>query len=234
MPQGQTRLLYIGSAAIQRFCTDNPINWLDSRLANGAGNVLTPTPAVGLFYDLLSSNERLFTQEDYWQYATEIWRDWLRNQKTDVQVGLRARLFRNFYPSCVDTIHSWALLSESGRFDYCILDPVRDAVAKSDITLWTLEGRSIGVALYVASEQSRNWTAYKRTHRGEVHNVVDVTLPMTRPRNPGNKRWYEVDDFAPVFAALDMAYHSTATPQPQYSDGQSTMFGRGNAYDLGY
>ena len=208
------RLIYIASQAIVEYCTDHPIVWSDPKLTDGDGNKKTPTPAVEVFYKLIAQTERLFTQDDYWEYARQEWYDWLSQQTEPVFYGLKARRFRNFYPSCIDTLHAWALLAESGHFAYCILDPIRDAVAKTDISVHTLDGRSIGVALYVASERSEAWTKYKRTYRGKVENVIDVCLPMTRRRKPGNKRWYCIDDFAPVYAALNMAYHTTIVAMP--------------------
>lgn len=215
------RLIYISSRAILDFCAAHPIKWMTPGEANGPGNVLTPTPAIGLFYKYVAQTERMFTQEEYWNYANQEWGDWIDSLSQTVKDGLRARLYRNFYPSCVDTIYVWAMLAESGKFAYCVLDSIKDAVGKVDISVHALNGQSVNIALYNDSKRALNWTVYKRTYRGEVKDVIDVLLPMERAKGIGNKRWYEVSDFAHVYTALGIDYFQSTTPAQQYAATQT-------------
>lgn len=200
----ETALLYISSDAIMNYCGNHPLEWPERNDANGAGNVLTPTPAIAVFFRLLTKTGNLFTQEDYKRFAWQEWAD-SRSRYTQAQFdGLGARLYRNFYPSAIDSLHVWALLVETGRFDKCVIDTVADAVGKTDITVWpTLGGDPIRVALYTDNKYSKERTEYKRLFRGSAPvGTIDVTLKMDRPRQPGNKRWYNQADLNPIFDAL--------------------------------
>jgi len=198
------RLVYFSSDVIKAFCERNPITWGDSKKANGPGNILTPSPAMGVFFSCLRNKKKLFTQQEYANYAWDIWSNW-KDELTEEQIeGLTIRLYRNFYVSAIDSLHAWSLLIETGKFDYCLLDTTDDAVSKQDISAWTKDGIHIGIALFIASESSKRWVKYKREHRGAPNKeTIDVPLSMDRPRSPGNKRWYSIDDFDPVFKFID-------------------------------
>jgi len=117
--------------------------------------------------------------------------------------GISHRLFRNFYPSAIDSLHVWAMLVETGRFDRCVVSTKDDVVGKTDISVWAIDADTpIQVALHVDNEYTRRWTAYKRSARGDVPTgLVDVMLTLDRPRRPGNKRWYTVEDLTLVLQA---------------------------------
>lgn len=195
------KLIYLSSSAIKSFCTRHPIQWATREIAE-QGDILTPTPGMQVFFDMLLEGNKLFTQDQYYDRACVVWGDWLARLDDKTRWGIKARLYRNFYPSAIDSIHAWALLVETGLFDACYIDPLEDAKSKTDITVWTKDRRSISIALYWGGAYSRRRTEYKRLVRGGPVNAVDVILPEDRPRAPGNKRWYETQDFAPV---LEMA-----------------------------
>lgn len=197
------KLIYLSSNAIKSFCTAHPIQWATREIAN-QGDILTPTPGMQVFFDLLLESNRLFNQEQYYARACQVWRDWLDRLDDRRRWGIKARLYRNFYPSGIDSIHAWALLVETGLFDACYIDPLDDAKSKTDITVITKDRRAISIALYFGGAYSRQRTEYKRRVRGGPANAVDVILPETRPRSPGNKRWYEVQDFAHVLELAEL------------------------------
>jgi hypothetical protein len=210
----ETALLYISSDAIENYCANHPLEWPERSVANGEGNVLTPTPAIAVFFRLLTKTGDLFTQQAYLSFA---WQEWAesRHKFTQAQIdGLGARLYRNFYPSAIDSLHVWALLVETGRFDKCVIDTVADAVGKTDITVWpTLNGNPLRIALYTDNPYSRARTEYKREFRGAApRGTIDVTLKMDRPKQPGNKRWYNQADLTPIFNALRGQLGATTGP----------------------
>lgn len=198
-------LIYLSSMAIKNYCAKHPIDWKTQEQAK-SGDILTPTPAMGVFFDLLTDKGGLFSQEDYVDYAFSLpsWSEWMYSLPAGKQAGIAARLYRNFYPSAIDSLHSWSLLVETGQFAACLLDTADDAVSKTDLTVWTINGKSAKIALYVGTKEGMARTQYKRTHRGSVNGVIDVILSMDRKPWPGRKRWYTIDDFAPVFEYLSM------------------------------
>ena len=191
------KLIYLSSNAIQSFCARNPIQWFTRELAE-QGDVLTPTPGMQVFFDMLLDSNRLFTQAQYYEKACLAWADWLSSLKPKVQEGIKARLYRNFYPSAIDSVHAWALLVETGLFDACYIDPLTDAKSKTDITVITKDRRSISIALFFGGAYSRQRTDYKRLVRGKADHAIDVVMPANREHGAGRKRWYEIKDFAPV------------------------------------
>lgn len=197
-------LAYFSSDSIMVFCGNNPIRW-GTREQADAGDLLTPTPAMAEFFRLLTKTGNLPTQKEYAEFCWQDWQTWRATLTDDQARGVSWRLYRNFYPSAIDSLHVWALLVESGRFDKCILDTADDACGKTDISVWpVMNGDPIKIALYSGSKESRRRTAYKRSHRGIVDpSAIDVILPMDRPKYPGNKRWYTMDDLQPVFAVLE-------------------------------
>ena len=199
------KLMYLSSNAIQSFCTKHPIQWHTRQLAE-QGDILTPTPGMQVFFDMLLESNRLFTQKQYYEKACVVWSDWLERLDDKRREGIKARLFRNFYPSAIDSIHSWSLLVETGLFDACYIDPLEDAKSKTDITVVTKYRNPISIALYFGGAYSKRRTEYKRIARGGSIDAVDVILPEERPRTPGNKRWYKTEDFAHV---LNLAQNKT-------------------------
>ena len=65
------KLIYLSSNAIQSFCTRNPIQWFTRELAE-QGDVLTPTPGMQVFFDMLLDSNRLFTQAQYYEKACAV------------------------------------------------------------------------------------------------------------------------------------------------------------------
>lgn len=201
---GNVRLIYFHSTIIKEYCTLHPIDWASQELANGPGNLLTPTPAMEVFFRTLTDSRRLFDQAEFWGAAASEWADFLDGLNDEQRLGLKARIYRNFYPSAIDSLHAWSLLVESNQFAYCLLDTAQDAVSKRDITVCTKDRLSVGIALTVATKESRRWIQHKRQFRGHASGVVvPIALTLDRPRKPGNKRWYNLDDFQPLWAKLE-------------------------------
>lgn len=198
-------LLYLGSRYIVDFVAQNPVEWKEAVLAKrgGPGDSAgpTPTPAVYEFLRLLRIKKALFTQAEFACHCISRWRDWYQNLSRLQKEGIEAKLYRNFYPSMIDSLHVWAMLSETGAFDRCILDSFDDATAKSDLTLIAGD-REIKVALLAGSKAAVEDRRYKLTYRGGgTGEVFEVVLPLEREKGPGNKRWYRLEDFMPVLPA---------------------------------
>ena len=102
-------LLYFRSDYVVDFISQHPIDWKDRALAmrGGAGDQagVTPTPAVHEFLSLLGKKQALFTQEEYHRYCAFVWRDWLLGKPEIQRQGVEAKLYRNFYPSMIDSLH---------------------------------------------------------------------------------------------------------------------------------
>ena len=197
----QIKLLYFSSTTILEFCKKHPVNMYTRDLAE-LGDILTPTPAMGEFFDCLMDVGRLITQEDYITYALNQWHEWFTGLPSQQKEGTVARLARNFYPSAIDTIHAWALLVESGKFKSAIIDILEDAVGKTDLTVEAKNGYKYKIGLSIDNPYSRQREVYKRTYRGDVpDDLIDIRLPMERNKI-GNKRWYEIEDFEPLFGQI--------------------------------
>jgi hypothetical protein len=218
-------LIYFSSDTIQGYCKQHPIDWAVQELANGPGNILTPSPAIEVFFNTLVDGRRLFNQEEYWGAACQTWSGWVDDLKEDQRLGLKARLYRNFYPSAIDSIHVWALLVESGEFAYCLVDTIQDAVSKTDITVYTKDNLKLGIALSIATPESHKWQRHKRAYRHkEVSGViVPVELTLDRPKRPGNKRWYRTDDFGAIWAKLHELREQTVTPVYEFEAPDSSQ-----------
>lgn len=191
-------LIYLSSWYIEHFITMQRVEWRDRSLARlgGVGDQagVTPTPAVYEFLALLAEGERLFTQEEYTRHCFSVWKDWIRD-KWAYREGIEAKLYNNFYPSMVDSLYVWAMLSEVGWFDRCLLDSYQDAVGKVDLTLGHGE-TEVYVALLGPTRRAEEYRRYKLANRGgQSMGVHEVRIPMSRSREPGNKRWFEIGDF---------------------------------------
>lgn len=195
-------LKYYSSEYIVDFVSRHPIDWSNRKLAKrgGSGDMagVTPTPAVYEFLALLAQRKGLFTQKEYKNYCFDVWSSWLENKNDQEKAGVAAKLYRNFYPSMIDSLHVWSLLVETGEFSQCYLDSTEDALSKSDLTVVRLNGAEIKIALSIGSYNARRDRDYKRNYRGRYDGIVlfDVELSMDRPRRPGNKRWYVTEDFS--------------------------------------
>lgn len=238
-------LLYFPSRYIVEYISKHPIDWGDRELARRGGDGdragIPPTPSVQEFLSLLSERRELFTQREFWDYCAAKWQDWLDGQVRKFQTwpeysrprvvdGLRAKAFRNFYPSMIDSLHAWSMLSETGMFDRCIMDTYDDATGKSDITV-TGHGVDCRIALIGPTKYATQDRTFKEQHRAgyeDANKSVLVQMPEERERQPGNKRWYRPSDFLRVYTALSMDYYQTTTPKPQFTTETRSNIGLQN------
>lgn len=240
-------LLYFSSKAIIEYITKHPIDWDDKDLAKrgGPGDKagVPPTPSVQEFLELLADRRQLFTQEEYWEHCASVWSAWIDRQalrfpNLPIRKGLRAKAYRNFYPSMIDSLHVWAVLSETGNFQRCVLDSYDDAVAKSDITV-TAHETDYSIALIGPTFSASQDRQYKQNHRpgyDNSGNVIPVQMSLDRPRSPGNKRWYRKDDFNDLFVRVaSTPYTVTQTEhiavQDNTTQAQPPLF-QSTQYDL--
>lgn len=201
----EPRLLFFASAYIEDFLAEHPVQWLDRELAErgGVGDRAgrTPTPAAREFFEMLHNAGTLFTQAEYAERCLRRWKTWFEQLAPPQQRGVRVKLFNNFYPSLMDSLHVMALLAEARRFDTYLIDARMDVLDKVDLTLmW--DGKLFRVALVGPTAQAQDDRHYKITHRPGAHDEVVhvVRLPPERPRGAGNKRWFELQDFAFLWA----------------------------------
>lgn len=193
-------LMYIPSEHIVRYITDHPIDWYNKRYAerNGPGDRagITPTPAVEEFLHLLIARRELFTQHDYMCHCWEQWREWIAPKSSEQKIGVKAKLYRNFYPAMIDSLHVWAMLVETGMFDSCVLNSTEDAIGKTDLIV-TCGAREIRLALIGPTDSALSDRQYKMVYRnnGERDTTcVEVVLSKEYPMHPGRKRWFRKQD----------------------------------------
>ena len=203
-PAGDPRtLMYFSASYIVDWVTRHPIDWSNKMLTGrgGPGDKAgkSPTTSVEEFFRLLLQRRGLFTQQEYSDHCFARWREWLVGKPKIQCDGVHAKLLRNYYPSRIDSLHAWALLSESGLFSRCVLDSYSDAVSKCDITVYYGDGRKVDVALVGPSGAAVRSRARKIARSNGVgSSAVEITLPMDRARNPGNKRWHILEDFSKI------------------------------------
>ena len=196
-------LLYMSSQSIMNFCTQNPIDWLSDykKLAaiGGKGDQagIPPSTVVGEFIACLINKKSLFTQYDFMVWCADAWSDWRSELNKYLWRGVVTKLYRNFYPSMIDSLYVWALLCETGKFSICYMDSIDDAISKSDITIFSNDNSKFHIALSIGTKKANDYCRYKtqNRHGTNVIETVRVELPMTRERSPGNKRWYCLEDF---------------------------------------
>lgn len=208
-------LIYIPSEEIVSFVTNHPIDWMDRQRdfakRGGAGDSAgaTPTPAIEEFLNLLIEKRSLFTQREYMHHCWYKWEAWIRGLSSDQKVGVKAKLYRNFYPSAVDSLHVWAMLAETGSFEMCLMSATEDAIGKSDLILRS-GSREVRLALQVQTRQSQDDRAYKMQHRGnDEAGCIEVWLDLKAPKFPGNKRWFKKTDV--MSAIMSSVYQPTPT-----------------------
>ena len=149
------------------------------------------------------------------------WAAWGKDKRIEtlphpIRGGLGVRLYRNFYPSMIDSLHVWALLAETQLFDVCFLDSTADAVAKTDLTL--VKGSTeYRIALFAGSKRSVNDRLFKLKNRNTESEVlcIDVVLPMERKQSYGKKRWYEIGDFENFIQQAGLKFSPLDTPPQQ-------------------
>ena len=192
----------MSSDYIVEFVRQHRIVWGDRNLARrgGEGDMagLPPVSSALMFLELVKLNDGLFTQSDYFDHCVRRWGEWYDGQPELLQQGIKAKAFGNFYPSFIDSLHVWSLLSETGTCDRCFLNSTDDVHKDTDLTIY-MDGRSVVVALIGPTARARKCRDYKQKFRGASTESVTVQLPWNRPRDPGNKRWYVIEDFEKVF-----------------------------------
>lgn len=206
-------LIYMSSRHIVEYIAQHPILWMDDKkemaTIGGAGDKagLPPVPSVELWLQCLRGKERLFTQEEYAAqcFGDPRWAMWLRGKGQDQIDGLRIKLYRNFYPSMIDSLHVWALLAETGLFDSCIVESDKDAIAKIDLTV-TVQDHRLPLAIRGPTEKAAQSRTYKRTMRGSGHEVqsIELALSIRKPRTPGNKRWFDAEEVVTAILTHDL------------------------------
>jgi len=239
-------LLYFPSKTIVEYITKHPIDWSDKELARRGGDGdrtgIPPTPFVQEFLMLLAARKALFTQEEYWQHCADAWCDWLNERKAHfatwhvtsrprIPEGLRAKAYRNFYPAMIDALHVWSMLCETGVFYSCFLDSYEDATGKSDITV-TSNGNGYKIALVGPTFNAANDRKYKvecRPGYEDAEKSIVKRIPLERARQPGNKRWYTLDDFSDLITNVAAPQHPECATMTQ----QRSLFYGPSAYDMG-
>jgi hypothetical protein len=216
------RLLTVNPESLVEFCKAHPVDlkpdWSSVTRRGGTGDVMPPTPAADTFFTLyleVLQGRRLPTQREYAEYCVGAWREWFTGQLTRyVQQCFVARLYRNFYPSFVDSIHVWALLGTryavNGRlvFDQCVLDTYADVIQNSDLLAYRGE-ECLRIALRSQTRQAREDAWYKQTHRQPHHvedgeRLVHLVLPIDVRARIGGKCWFQWPaHFVPVFRKVE-------------------------------
>lgn len=201
-------LYFFSSEYIVNYLRVHPVDWSDLDLSRrgGVGDRagVTPTPAVAEFLALLQQKRDLFTQREYEEHCRAVWCEWFNRLEVNHQRGVIAKLHNNFYPSMIDTLHVYALLVEERVGDCYIVSPEMDARAKIDLIV-KVNGQAFGLALIGPTDDADHARAYKTEHRPGIADdqVLVVKLPNARPRAPGNKRWYRIEDLTAVFDSIE-------------------------------
>lgn len=186
------------------------VSWCPHELVD-MGNFLTPVPGMQVFFEYLGMRGGLFTQKEFSDYFWSLIPDFKDGLERIRLRGLGARIWHNFYPSAIDSLHVWALLVESGRFARCLINSTEDVVGKTDLIVYTKNGQRLDLALRVDSPRSNYWAGQKQVNvsgmRGVNEGTIDLLLPYSgRERGVGNKRWYNYDDLKPVFDAAGITH----------------------------
>lgn len=199
-------LLYLSSLSIVDYISAHPINWVyntqDSTYPQGYGDQAgsAPTTAVEQFCNLLIARRGLFTQAEFTTHCFLAWGSWVNGLAEELRQGLEYKLFRNFYPALIDSLHAYALLIESRMFDAVVLDSYEDSTRKTDL-LVTLEGETLRLALLGPKSVARQQRGYKEQKRNFANlPTIEVVMPAARPKAEGNKRWFRSTDFLQAIA----------------------------------
>jgi len=219
MNENRVTLIYLSSKLIENYIARHPVSWSDEKLAKrgGIGDQagMPPTSSVGEFFSLVAQKQGLFTQAEYRDHCFDQWREcdptWSQKLTKEMKDGITAKLYRNFYPSMINTLHVWSLLVEAQWFDMCVIDTMTDALSKHDLILYrkhreVKETLPIALDLFIGSKQSIADRQYKLARRKSLREFVcesfEVPLSMDRPqKQPGNMRWYCLKDFERIYAS---------------------------------
>ncbi len=184
-------------------------------IADQAG--VPPIANVEVFFALLSETKALFPQKEYFTSCINSWGEqWIESLKdkpirggesilngkprepgwTDQQCflhALRVKAYRNFYPSCLDSLHVWSLLVEWGNFDECVLDVTEDVIGHTDITV-KANGETYPIALHSGIGRGQEWLRHKQQARGAPNDKYVITFHPDSSQGAGGKRWYTPED----------------------------------------
>jgi hypothetical protein len=203
-------LFFLSSNYILYYISTHPILWHDRAPAQrgGLGDQagMTPTPAVEEFMSLLNTNRDLFTQEEYARSCIAKWQPWFDELTPNRQKGVLAKLYNNFYPAMIDALHVFAMLVENRDFDIYLIDAAVDVHDKTDLVLvW--DHQVFRIALYGPTHEAKQNRAFKVEHRPGMHDdgVIAIQLPAGRPKDPGNKRWFQSEDLLPLYRAMQQS-----------------------------
>lgn len=194
-------LQFFAPHAIVRLIASNPINWYDRELTRLGGpadkaasdGFLFPAMEQGLRY--VKEFGELPTQQQYIAYCLSAWAEHIR---PGFEYALEAKLGRNFYVALIDQFHAFGLVANSGWYDSCLMHTGRDVLGKADL-IFVRGGNEVAINLKgPASQVSREAETWKSQMRGKTEGVVEIRMPWGRPPNPGNKRWYSIEDFAAI------------------------------------
>lgn len=183
---------------VREYVRKHPVKWMDRELTKhgGAGDSAgrTPYPCVEAWLRCLHEIGDMFDQKTYVDFCRMEWSEWWSKLTPLQQRGVTAKLANNYFPSMIDSLHAWALLSEARWFDTVTLDSYQDAIGKSDITCrcGMTETR---IALFGPGQRALDARNYKIAHR-EGYDVQTVPVQMSWDRPViGGKRWFELGDF---------------------------------------
>lgn len=206
-------LIYMSSRHIVDYITRHPIYWLDDKKdmasLGGSGDRagLPPVASMELWIGCLRKHERLFTQQEYAEhcFSNPRWMEWLRGKNPEHIEGVRVKLFRNFYPSAIDSLHVWALLAETGLFDSCLVETDRDVLSKVDMIV-TTGNYKLPLAIRGPTQEATATKAYKDRYRnnGQAKNAIELAMSIRKPRIPGNKRWFDEEEVVTAILTHDL------------------------------
>jgi hypothetical protein len=209
-----TNILFRSSRAIVEFVDKNPINWSNYEFAKRGGigdqaGIHRYSPVVNLWVNRWNF-PNMPTTDEFKDFCIEQWIQESNGKWPENPVhidGITAKLHRNFYPSCVDLMHVFALLVESKRLAGVEYDYVSDSVGKIDLTVTRDDGNRAGILLKIGTPASRDAARYKSTFRKQpvpLYPLIPIDLDTDiRDKTFGNKRWYELEDFQKLFDWAD-------------------------------
>jgi hypothetical protein len=195
---------FISSWAIVNYIIEHPIDWSNREMASlgGLGDQANPKqvlPMVEMFIRLLAEKKGLFTQAEFADYCFRAYAPWPPEKYRE---GVKAKMYRNVYPSMIDHLHVFALLAESRIFKSVDYDTSDDVLKKLDIVLTRVDDRHLGLAIRAGTAGAKWAEVYKKIFRGvsvSPFPVIPIVLDMKRrgptSRGAGNKRWFILEDF---------------------------------------
>ncbi len=181
----------LNTLQIREFVREHPIEQRDKSLSYmggpGCRAGMPPSPAIHEFMKLYKLKSDLFHQKDFTWHCFYAWEQWLKNQIQIMKRGVASKLYNNFYPSMIDSIHVHALITQMGF--RCRIDTKADVVGGVDVSAY-VGSTVVDIALTTGSNYAVQWAHYKwdsERAQNKTMRVVDV------PK--GDKVWYNEIDF---------------------------------------